>query len=183
MGWTSSTQWYNQSKMIEYLISEERTGPNLMCMAHQCKGNILWIVWQSTKERGGKSWIECTLIRKFGYEEYGYKDMEESMHPYYYNCPLSYLKMANDGIHEEWRARVKAHWDNLKAIRALQRGSQVFLKWDSVNPVTISNTRPLRGTYKGVYYRQKEKQLAPLVVYQEPAVSTGQKEAPIGAQS
>ncbi len=166
MGWTSSTQWPNQSSMIKYLISEERSGGKLKHIAHQCKGNILWTVWKH--EESGKSWIECDLIRKFGYEEYGYKDMEESMHPYFYNCPLSYLEMANDGIHPVWREMVKAHWANLKAIRALKRGSQVFLKWDNVNPVTIANTRPLRGTYKGVYYRLKAKQLAPLVVYQEP---------------
>lgn len=70
----------------------------------QClRGNVLWTVHETTL---GERWIGCYLLgaeRGFGW---GYKGMDESMHPYYYTCPLSYLEMAPPTC-KEWREGVR----------------------------------------------------------------------------
>ena len=57
-------------------------------------------------------WITCDLLRyQMGYG-WGYKDMEESMHPCYYSCPLGYLDMVpidQYGGNDQWREAVKVH--------------------------------------------------------------------------
>ena len=40
--------------------------------------------------------------------QWGYKPLDESMHPYYYSCPLSYLDLAPEQS-AEWRAGVRAY--------------------------------------------------------------------------
>lgn len=72
------------------------------CLAHCFRGGrfsgVLWSVWERTFE-GGKArpterWIQCDLLRySRSNEGWGYKDMEESMHPYFYSCPLGYLEI------------------------------------------------------------------------------------------
>ena len=42
-----------------------------------------------------------------GFKGWGYKDMDESMHPFYYDCPTSWFKLAkcpNESA-EAWRKR------------------------------------------------------------------------------
>jgi hypothetical protein len=57
-------------------------------------------------------WITCDLLKyqkEFGW---GYKDMEESMFPYYFSCPRGYLEMVpldKFGGHPEWREGVKQY--------------------------------------------------------------------------
>jgi hypothetical protein len=65
-------------------------------LAHCTRGNVLWIAWEITHKDGSPPirFIECDLLQKQGRDgPWGYKDMEESMHPYYYTCPLKYLDM------------------------------------------------------------------------------------------
>src|SRR5207244_4304144 len=71
------------------------------CLAHCYRGGsfsgILWSVWERTFTKNGQQaeptqrWIVCDLMRYQRDYGWGYKDMEESMHPYYYSCPLKYL--------------------------------------------------------------------------------------------
>ena len=77
----------------------------------------------------GKYWqvIECPDGERFlmlflmEYDrhtaEWGYKPIEESMGPCYYDCPLSYLKLATSGIDEQWRMHVK----NYAALASTRR--------------------------------------------------------------
>lgn len=39
---------------------------------------------------------------------WGYKAMDESVHPYYFSCPKRYLTMAPE-VCPEWREKVLAH--------------------------------------------------------------------------
>ena len=59
------------------------------------------------------------------WNRWGYKDMEESMHPYYYSCPLSYLELVpidQYGGNAAWRAGVQ-QYHALQAEKRLQRRS------------------------------------------------------------
>jgi hypothetical protein len=65
------------------------------CLKHSCVGNVLWTVWQVTPVDGREPYryIGCDLMQLENGYGWGYKDMDESCHPYYYTCPLSYLDM------------------------------------------------------------------------------------------
>jgi hypothetical protein len=54
-----------------------------------------------------RRYIQCDLL-KGGGNGWGYKSMDESMHPYYYSCPLSYLDLAPEQC-AEWRQKVREY--------------------------------------------------------------------------
>jgi len=91
--------------------------------AHCLRGNVLWIVRGRFNKAGVETerWIECNLLR-VAQGDWGYKDMDESVHPYYYTCPLSYLDLVKDfppvnKSAEEWREKVREHWAGVKTIK------------------------------------------------------------------
>lgn len=92
------------------------------CLAHCYRGNVysgvLWAVWERTFTKEGaevqptERWITCDILRYQRDFGWGYKDMEESMHPYYYSCPLGYLDLVPlevYGGNKEWREGVRSH--------------------------------------------------------------------------
>lgn len=166
MGWTSSTRWYNKSVLIQDRIKGEEA---FKCIAHQCKGNVLWTVWEITQQRGehpaGTRFIGCDLLRKFPRGDgWGYKDMCESSHPYQYSCPLKYLDMVPVAS-EKWREGVRAYWDHRKYVSSLKPGDYVKMK-DGITPneFKIVSAKPLRGTAlsTGILYRLKADQIKPI---------------------
>jgi hypothetical protein len=81
---------------------------------HTLDGNVLWAVVRVTAKQPdvmglavGESvcHIVCYLLERSG-NEWGYKPLEESMHPFYYSCPLRYLDMAPVRS-AEWREQVR----------------------------------------------------------------------------
>jgi len=121
MGWLFSNQ--TRSELISKLTrSEENDIRKRFCLAHTTRGNVLWTVWEVTLtdegmedrvKRTGFStrsyrYIGCDLLAKRKYDGWGYKDMDESVAPYYYTCPISYLSMVQDVACQEWRDKVIA---------------------------------------------------------------------------
>ncbi len=98
------------------------------CLAHCYRGGVfsgvLWAVWERTFAKDGQQvkpterWITCDLLR---YQDgWGYKDLDESMHPYYYSCPAKYLDLVpidTYGGNAEWRELVKQHHARRKQKR------------------------------------------------------------------
>lgn len=91
------------------------------CLAHCYRGGafsgVLWAVWKRTftkddqPVRPVERWITCDLLRYQKDYGWGYKDMDESMHPYFYSCPLKYLEMVpidQYGGNAEWREGIRA---------------------------------------------------------------------------
>lgn len=100
------------------------------CLAHCYRGNVysgvLWAVWERTFITDGQEakpterWITCDLLRYQKDCGWGYKDMDESMHPFYYSCPLTYLDLVpveTYGGNSEWREGVRAHHARQKERR------------------------------------------------------------------
>jgi hypothetical protein len=57
------------------------------------------------------------------YEGWGYKDLDESMGPYYFSCPLKYLDMVpidRYGGNAEWRAGVVAYHERQREKQKLK---------------------------------------------------------------
>lgn len=85
-------------------------------VAHTLCENVLWAVVQITAKKAGTfnldvgqstSVIACYLLDRSS-SGWGYKPLDEAMHPYYYSCPLAYLDMAPEQS-AEWRTRVRAY--------------------------------------------------------------------------
>jgi len=107
------------------------------CLAHCFRGGrfsgVLWSVWERTFIKDGQEvepkqrWIQCDLLQYSRLNEgWGYKDMEESMHPYFYSCPLGYLRLvpiSEYGGNREWRVGVQAYHEDLKKKREAKNGA------------------------------------------------------------
>ena len=125
MGWTYP-HGLNRKQLIAQRIEgwERDTGEMLVkstCLKHCYRGGVfsgvLWSVWERTFTKEGEQaqpterWSQCDLLR-CDQGEWGYKDMEESMGPYYYSCPLGYLELVpidRFGGNAEWRDQVVEH--------------------------------------------------------------------------
>lgn len=132
MGWFFEG-WHTRKCLIDNLTRNRRyrrsagSVARLTCLASCYRGGmfsgILWSVWQRTVEELGVSiepvmrWIRCDLLSYQAGWGWGVKSFGESDWPFYYSCPLGYLRMvpvANAG----WRARVREYHRRLKAKRA-----------------------------------------------------------------
>ena len=116
MGWYFSPQ--SRSELIAELITTQETErTSVKVNAHALRGNVLWSVTQVTAKADGVHrdlapgqslrYIRCDLLQRSG-GQWGYKPLDESMHPYYYSCPLSYLDLAPEQS-ADWRAGVRAY--------------------------------------------------------------------------
>jgi hypothetical protein len=119
MGWLFKSG-YSRRDLIDHLtksetwVQEDGLTVTRTCIRHCCRGNTLWIVGEWVRSDGtSERAILCCLMQRssdgFGW---GYKDMEESMHPYYYSCPIGYLDLVpppKSGSTESWREAVRQH--------------------------------------------------------------------------
>jgi hypothetical protein len=87
---------------------------------HSLNGNELWVLMAKP---GEKPLIVLFLLSGTG-GMWGYKDMDESMGPYYVKCPLKFLALA-PSVNEEWRAKVRAYHAGKTAKAKLKKGLQV----------------------------------------------------------
>ena len=115
MGWYFSRQTRDQ--LIRELTTPRKSEQiRSEVIAHTLRGNVLWSVFRVTASKAGvfglkegesTTFIRCDLL-KGSQGEWGYKPLDESMHPYYYSCPLAYLEMAPVRS-EAWREGVRAY--------------------------------------------------------------------------
>lgn len=140
MGWLF-TYGERKSLIQELTKSEERvsdeTGVRTVhnIIAHCMRGNNLWAVMEVAAYGGdGKQtyhnkFIMLYLLANGGQDGWGYKDVDESMGPYYSNCPLSYLELVKDfppqGYAADWRERVREFHKNQAIKRAAKRGDKM----------------------------------------------------------
>jgi hypothetical protein len=136
MGWLFTHGSTRQGLIRERTANWKRTTDDgvlvkTTCLAHCFRGGrfsgVLWAVWEPTFSKDGhevqptERWIACDLLRyQMGYG-WGYKDLDESMHPYYYSCPLGYLEMVpvdQYGGNEQWREGVKATMPGVRKSRS-----------------------------------------------------------------
>lgn len=112
MGWTFVRQTRDQ--LIRELLAPQAS-ERACCevIDYTLDGDVLWTVVRVTARQAGVMglaagesvcYIGCHLLECSG-GDWGYKSLDESMHPYYYSCPLRYLDMAPVQS-SEWRERV-----------------------------------------------------------------------------
>jgi len=147
------------AELTEEKISEDRIFRTL----RKCfRGNTMYALHESGKPGEVSKWICVYLLIRGGEYHWGYKPIEESMGPYYFDCPVSYLDEADATTSQsaiEWRAEVR----RLAAIRSSIK-PKVGEVWSLTNGCTvkrirITSLRPLRGTFHGTIYKLKKKLL------------------------
>jgi hypothetical protein len=108
------------------------------CLASCYRGGVfsgvLWGVWERNVLKDSQQvepthrWVTCDILQcQKG--DWGHKPLSESMHPYFYSCPLGYLKMVPIEIYggnEEWRELVHRN-HNEQADKRRQRRLQVAI--------------------------------------------------------
>ena len=107
MGWYFLNNYRWKDVIQEITAGWENEKGKASCITHCTRGNVLWSVWEVfIKEENRRSkYIGCDLLHKNSYG-WGYKPMDESMHPYYYSCPKRYLEMVPKVECQEWRDEV-----------------------------------------------------------------------------
>lgn len=158
MGWLFTYDATKADVIRDLTAPEENETRRWETIAHCVRGNVLWSVIEITYKQDPqrKRFIACHLLaRRKGYG-WGYKDMEESIHPCYYSCPLKYLDMA-PVANADWRAGVRAYHRN--SCRKLEIGQKVGIKGSTIPWVVISSLRPLTGDYGGRRYRVPRRML------------------------
>lgn len=159
MGWLF-TAGQTRAALIRRLTEPQHNETSsYRTLVHCAKGNVLWavqeVVFKVAKPHHDigvpYSFIGCYLLANHHGCGWGYKDMEESMHPYHYHCPLSYLDMAPEAC-PDWRQKVR-EW-HARASRPVAIGDIWSLVGSKVDVVVIQSARPLRGRDRsGVLYR------------------------------
>jgi hypothetical protein len=113
----------------------------------------MYVLHESGPSEDVRRWIGVYLLDREKDYGWGYKPMDESMGPYYYGCPVSYLDQADEPVNEtavEWREKVR----QLAAERARkkpQKGEHWLLCNGQV--LQITSVRPLVGVTGGTQYR------------------------------
>ena len=153
MGWLF-THHEGKGALIRRLVAPDATERRTWhTLAHCLRGNRLWAVVEIVDEQETRPerYIACYLL---DYDKscggWGYKNMDESLHPCYYDCPLGYLAMAPIAC-EAWREEVRAYHARLR--RPFEVGQKVALVGSRLPWVRIISLRPLRGEHGGVIYR------------------------------
>ena len=110
MGWTYSHHWPTVKDVHKHVLSPSYFGEGWKIIDHAATniGRHLWVIVETPD---GKKVLGLWLIKKHD-GECGYKDMDESMGPAYYDCPLRLLDLVPEpdyGYAKEWREKVRAY--------------------------------------------------------------------------
>jgi hypothetical protein len=111
MGWFYPHETTTRESLVIYLRRPERFGDKLELVRATVKGNRHWYLMRIRET--GMHVIGLDLMQGTrGESSWGYKDMDESVGPYYWDCPITYLDAPADesvGSTSEWRAQVRRY--------------------------------------------------------------------------
>jgi len=97
-----------REELIERLLSSRHHET----VASHLVEDRLWAVKRYVRNGAECKYIALFVLYPFPPNEYGYKDMDESQHPFHYDCPLSFIDMTEPyqplGSASEWRAAVRS---------------------------------------------------------------------------
>ncbi|TRO55192.1 hypothetical protein E2P64_07610 [Candidatus Bathyarchaeota archaeon] len=129
MGWLY-TQGYDKKDQIRELLVETETRKVL---DYSVRGSRLWVAFDITSKEGEHNQVIVLFLLAKDGNSYGYKDIDETMGPFYYDCPLKLLAVAPDSskfANAKWRANVREHWaaKKVEKERPVETGCQVRVK-------------------------------------------------------
>lgn len=120
MGWTYYTTYGKTDRLEECrkTFGKEPTWATIIKDA--LVDDVYYAAMKLTKT--GEVWALIALT-DIADGEFGYKDMDETMHPYYYDCPnsiLNLLSSTNNELANTWRKLCRANKNKRKPIKPKQ---------------------------------------------------------------
>lgn len=171
MGWYYSHD-ASRRDIIDELTPDRVTDGKVFRTLRKCfRGNTMYALHESGPEGETKKWIGVYLLQRSDIG-WGYKPMDETMHPYYFDCPVSYLDAADEPASEDarkWREEVRAR----AAARAAKKpkvGETWSLRGCRIDSVRITELKPLRGYHGGTLYRIKRSLLGEKIADPRPVL-------------
>jgi len=156
MGWTYPHD-ASRRDVIDELTRDQSTEGKVFRTLRKCfRGNTMYALHESGPVGETKKWLAVYLLQR-SQGSWGYKDMDESMMPYYFDCPVSYLDAADEPVGEsasEWRAEVRRLAAERKAKKP-KKGETWTLKGCRIPSMKITSLKPLRGLHNASVYRIK----------------------------
>ncbi len=153
MGWSFIQGLGKQEFIDKLIVSEVGDTYKWEVLKHALKGNTLWTINKRThlKTNESISYITCNLIEYDKSDNsYGYKDISEDSHPYYYDCPISFLTLCPPLTSEgsiAWRKEVRKQYNAKVKPSQLKVGMKLKLVETVTLPnkeVTVISVKPLR---------------------------------------
>ncbi|QRY31872.1 hypothetical protein JVX96_00655 [Variovorax sp. PDNC026] len=157
-------------------------------LAHRAIGNRLWFLAQTRSgEHAGRIWIGLTLIDSRR-REVAVKSMDETVGPYYYDCPLSFLDRADAPVGPyagPWREQVRAFHASRSARRAAIRpGLRVSYEGQTY---ILRHSLGRRGWQvqreDGMVFRMKTRQLQQATLLPPVAIAIVPSVEPVGQEA
>lgn len=132
MGWTYyQATYYKKDGKIDRLAECRAKFGKQPSWADSMVDNVYYAAMKSTKT--GDIWALIVLTDTDG-NEFGYKDMDETCDPYYYDCPIGILKLLSPTENEyakEWRkncyAVIKQKRRQQKLARLLDKAKTILI--------------------------------------------------------
>lgn len=140
MGWTTPYGMSTKKQITDMLIRDLTGSGTHKVLKTATVGNCFWVAMHTVTHG---SFIVLYLLEKHK-GEYSYKDMDETMHPYYYNCPLSLLDLTTTPTNEElpWRKEVRK-----RAAQTANRKSKPIAVGDFVTARSSAGMYKVIGRY------------------------------------
>ena len=141
MGWTSSSYWTHKQDVVNAILADYKAS----IITYKVNGNEMWAVMNGAFDTNPPIPYLAVFVLEKSQGMWAYKEMDESMHPYYYNCPDAFLlvPVAN----EAWRAARLEWLKKQTAQKALKNSIKVGEVITLTNGwmMEIANTRPFLG--------------------------------------
>lgn len=135
MGWTryhaqtDVRKTANRKKELDNQWTCESKETTWEVLKSSMVGTVYYSAIKRTDKETGTSKVFAmvclTSIMTGDYWNFGYKDMTEDMHPHYYDCPESILKLltpTEDDWSNEWRSNCKEQAKQKKALKTQMKG-------------------------------------------------------------
>lgn len=140
MGWLFLHECRTKADVRNHLLkdlsrSDERAERRVL--EHRTVGNHLWLAYECVPTDPAQKPIKIVILALLAQDQrrWGYKDMDENMGPYYYDCPKAVIEAVGPTENEhalKWRAKVETfHTRNAERramLRAIAVGSEIVLK-------------------------------------------------------
>jgi len=126
MGWTGTRNYYGS--IDDFFENEFKS------IKWVGKGALVKLkeYYRCAENEDGRRWVFVALMdfHKADGCDIFYKDMDESMNPFYYNCPARILELAekSEPINEcakEWRKKVRKTLSNKEKAKSLEVGTVI----------------------------------------------------------
>jgi hypothetical protein len=140
MGWTFN-YYGGKKELVAQLRDTSRFTAGTKLLQTRVIGNRHWYL----AETNGKKWIGLDLMKGGMGSGWGYKSMDESAGPYYFDCPVTYLDKADvaPGPHAAaWREKVRSAHQYKTSLIVVDVGLVFDIRGESY---TVTRKHPLRN--------------------------------------